>query len=283
MRAVAWCATTAPWTCIAAFGRPVVPLVKWSSASVSGGVGGMSSAGEAAASSARPSSAPAGTPPPSSNTITWVSDARRSRIGATLRAYSDAVVTSTLPFAACTRVAIGSGPNAENSGETTAWIASAPSAAAYSSGIRGHSANTTSPAPTPSPRRAFANLPVRAASSPYVMSLASPCLPRQRSATLPAFGPRAWRATATSAMLRPRGSPGAISSAAASSHRNARRASSWSRVLNATSPRAAGWIMAAVMPLAIAGVTPSTRPCRSRSSSASPPAASGSPASGRPP
>ena len=35
-RAVAWCATTASCTCTAPFGRPVVPLVKWSSAGVLG-------------------------------------------------------------------------------------------------------------------------------------------------------------------------------------------------------------------------------------------------------
>ena len=48
---VAWWATTASCTCIAPFGVPVVPLVKCSSASSSGSVGGISKSGSAAASS----------------------------------------------------------------------------------------------------------------------------------------------------------------------------------------------------------------------------------------
>ena len=47
-------------------------------------------------------------------------------------------------------VAIGSGPNAENSGHTTAPCFSVPSTATYSSGTRPSSANTRSPAATPS-------------------------------------------------------------------------------------------------------------------------------------
>ena len=47
---------------------------------------------------------------------------------ATLRRNSDSVVTSTLPSPRASRVRIGSGPNAENSGETTVPFFSAPSA-----------------------------------------------------------------------------------------------------------------------------------------------------------
>lgn len=43
----------------------------------------------------------------------------RSRHAATLRMKSSSVVTSTEPLPRFSRVAIGSGPNAENSGETT--------------------------------------------------------------------------------------------------------------------------------------------------------------------
>ena len=39
---VAWWATTASCTCRAPLGWPVVPLVKWSSATLSGSVGGIS-------------------------------------------------------------------------------------------------------------------------------------------------------------------------------------------------------------------------------------------------
>src|SRR5678816_753102 len=84
---------------MAAFGLPVVPLVKWRSASVSGGVGGISSSDDAARTTESQSSVFAGTPGPSSTTITWRSVGIKSRIAAILRAYSEAVVTSTLPLA----------------------------------------------------------------------------------------------------------------------------------------------------------------------------------------
>ena len=54
------------------------------------------------------------------------------------------------------RVAIGSGPKAENSGVTTLPFFSAPSTATYSAGMRPASTNTASPAPTPSIASAFA-------------------------------------------------------------------------------------------------------------------------------
>ena len=46
-RPVRWWVTTAPWTCTAPFGVPVVPLVKCSSAGVSGSVYPMSNEAEA--------------------------------------------------------------------------------------------------------------------------------------------------------------------------------------------------------------------------------------------
>ena len=52
-----------------------------------------------------------------------------SQILATFFRYSEVVVTSTVPDPALSRVAIGSGPNAENSGETGVPFLRLPSTA----------------------------------------------------------------------------------------------------------------------------------------------------------
>jgi hypothetical protein len=54
------------------------------------------------------------------------------------------------------RVAIGSGPKAEKSGDTTIPAFNAPSTAMYSSGMRGSSRNRRSPRLSPSPTSALA-------------------------------------------------------------------------------------------------------------------------------
>lgn len=59
------------------------------------------------------------------------------------------MVTSTRASPISARVAIGSGPKAENSGVTTQRAFSAPSTATYSSGSRPISTNTRSPGNTP--------------------------------------------------------------------------------------------------------------------------------------
>jgi hypothetical protein len=75
------------------------------------------------------------------------------------------VVTSTRASPISQRVAIGSGPKAENSGVTTQRAFSAPSTAMYSSGRRPISTKTRSPGATPSAASALAKRLVWAASS----------------------------------------------------------------------------------------------------------------------
>jgi len=87
------------------------------------------------------------------------------RAGATLRAYNGAVVTSARPPPRFIRVAIGSGPKAENSGDTTTPAFSAPRAATYSAGMRGASKNRRSPRSIPSAVIALAKRLLRRCSS----------------------------------------------------------------------------------------------------------------------
>jgi hypothetical protein len=61
--------------------------------------------------------------------ITWRRPGKRERRPRTLRSYSSGVVTSTRASAISARVAIGSGPKAENSGVSTQRALSVPSAA----------------------------------------------------------------------------------------------------------------------------------------------------------
>jgi hypothetical protein len=75
------------------------------------------------------------------------------------------VVTISRASPISQRVAMGSGPKAENSGVTTARAFSAPSIAAYSSGTRPISTKTPSPAPSPSEASAWAKRLLAAASS----------------------------------------------------------------------------------------------------------------------
>ena len=89
--------------------------------------------------------------------MTWFSRGRRGRRPATLRSYRSAVVTSTRASPISQRVAMGSGPKAENSGVTTQPALSAPSTATYNSGSRPISTNTRSPGATPRLRSALAN------------------------------------------------------------------------------------------------------------------------------
>ena len=66
------------------------------------------------------------------------------------------LIGSAHPSPIAMRARIGSGPNAENSGLTTARCLSAPITAAYSSGVRSISTKTRSPARTPSVARTLA-------------------------------------------------------------------------------------------------------------------------------
>ena len=65
-----------------------------------------------------------------------------------------------------TRVWIGSGPKAENNGETTLPLRSAPSMLTYNSGTRPMITKTLSPLPIPRPRSTLVNRRVSRASSP---------------------------------------------------------------------------------------------------------------------
>ena len=159
-RAVAWCATTASCTCIAPFGVPVVPLVKCSSASWSGSVGAISNVVRGVAPTTQSKSSASG------EHARARGRAPRAWIGSTLRRYSAAVVTSTRASPRRRRWRIGSGPNAENSGDTTAPSFSAPSTATCSSGTRPSSVYTRSPGATPSDRSALAKRLVSSSSSP---------------------------------------------------------------------------------------------------------------------
>ncbi|MNP44980.1 hypothetical protein D3C76_1388680 [compost metagenome] len=99
----------------------MVPLVKCNSEGLSAVVGAMMKLSSASASIACRfkvwcgSVSPWGTP--------WSNTCRSSgnpaRMLSTLRRYSAALVTRTLPSPSTRRVAMGSGPNAENSGQTT--------------------------------------------------------------------------------------------------------------------------------------------------------------------
>ena len=118
---------------------------------------------------------------------------------------------------------MGSGPNAEKSGQNTLPFLSAPSAATYSSGIRPASAKTRSPFPTPSSRSAFAKRLESSASSAKLTSRGARSRLRKRSAVRPARGPFACRSTASCAMFRPRPEGKPSSAARAFSHVKAER------------------------------------------------------------
>ncbi len=75
-------------------------------------------------------------------------------------------MTSTAPSPMPIRVAIGSGPKAENSGDTTQPAFRPPSTAMYSSGMRPVSTKTRSPRRTPRVRSTLAKRLVRRDSSP---------------------------------------------------------------------------------------------------------------------
>ena len=129
--AVAWCATTAPWTWRAPLGLPVVPLVKCSSAGVSGLVGAMVHASEAR-SIHGPRACTPGEPGGSSlasTSSTWRSSGSSGSSAATFLRNRASVVTSTLASPSESRARMGSGPKAEKSGQNTSPCLSAPNAA----------------------------------------------------------------------------------------------------------------------------------------------------------
>ncbi len=146
-------------------GLPVVPLVKCSSDIVSGSVAPIVKSGEATSTTSAQRVTPGSSPGASPTTITCSSPGSRSRRPLTLRWYSSGVVTSTRASPISQRVAIGSGPKAENSGLTTQRAFSAPSTARYSSGSRPINTNTRSPGCTPSAPSALAKRLVPAARS----------------------------------------------------------------------------------------------------------------------
>ena len=128
-RPVTLWAMTASCTCTAPLGLPVVPEVKCSSAMSSGSVRTMSNSLEAACSSAARSRVPSGGAPSASTISMSLRCASSARQAATLRLYSAAEVTRTLPSPMLIRALIGSGPKAENIGQNTAPSFSVPSAA----------------------------------------------------------------------------------------------------------------------------------------------------------
>ena len=153
---------TAPCTCTAPFGVPVVPLVKCRIAGSSAEVGATWKVWGALAISSASGWVSAGGSPVTS---TCSSPGNSSRARATLRSYSVGVVTSTLASPRRSRCTTGSGPNAENRGHTTAPTFHAPNAATYSSGTRPSSRNTVSPRRTPRAVSTPANRLLAAASS----------------------------------------------------------------------------------------------------------------------
>jgi len=110
-------------------GRPVVPLVKCSSAIVSASVAAVLNVGDAVSTRVLHRCTPGPSAAPSPTRMTCRSPGNRSRRPAILRWYNSGVVTSTRASPISQRVAMGSGPKAENSGVTTQPAFSAPSTA----------------------------------------------------------------------------------------------------------------------------------------------------------
>ena len=145
----------------------------------------------------------AGEAPASRTSSTCFRPASEARTGTTFLRYRDSVVTSTRASPIAMRARIGSGPKAENSVQNTPWAFQVPSAAKYSSGILPVRAKIRSPFFTPRPRSTLAKRLERRDSAAKLKSREAPSLPSQRMAMRPARSPRAWRSTASCAMLRP--------------------------------------------------------------------------------
>ena len=149
----------------------------------------------------------------------------RWRICLTLRRNRTEVVTRTRVRPMARRCAIGSGPNAENSGEYTHCARSVPSAATYSSGTRPASVATPDPGSIPWRRSPPAKRFIRCSSIAYVIStgrsVSTSSRENHRSAVCSARPARTCRDTARSAMLRSVAPGASPSSRRAVSHRSA--------------------------------------------------------------
>ena len=115
------------------------------------------------------------------------------------------MVTSTLPSPSPTRAAIGSGPNAEKSGENTPPSLQRAEARDVELRDRGSRARRRGrPSRRRARRSAFAKRFVSSSSSRYVRSRTLPSLAMQRSATRSPRVPVRGESTASCAMLSPR-------------------------------------------------------------------------------
>lgn len=132
MRPVSAWAITAAWTCTAPLGRPVVPEVKWMSATSSSPVRAVSKRSGAAVIAGPSATQPSGASAceAASAISTSRSEGRLARQSATLRRYCAAVVTSAEASPISIRARTGPGPKAAKRGVKVIPALSVPSAAA---------------------------------------------------------------------------------------------------------------------------------------------------------